>query len=230
MFKKGDKVTHKLSKGMDTRMHAIFIKYYGGYLGGDKKVLVEYTTGHKKGDIGEWKEKYCQFLGTVPSHHWETLPHVSEEKAPTASEMWYHEHYIANPGININIKRKHDDLLDAVSLGTIHMAIDWAEGCQPKTNPEEIMKATISELYVDGVLIQTLVNERDLEDMSSSDLLHAIGNTEAAIEKLTKHNGAKSKFIGQEMKRLVNFVDSVYLLLDQKFYNKTEVEPVDKTA
>jgi len=114
---------------------------------------------------------------------------------------------------------KHDDFVDA----SIYMHVDYAKGFNPNINPENTMKATIKELYVDGVLTQTLINDHDLNTMSSSDLLNQIGNVEAGIEKLTKHNGAKSKFIGQEMKRLTQFVDSVYLLLDEKFATKTEV-------
>lgn len=139
--------------------------------------------------------------------------------------------------INWFFDKKHNDLEDSLWA---YMSVDWAKGHEPKSpkfktptfkiNLENNMKATIKEVYLNGVLTQTLINDINLDIMESSDLLHHIGNTEAAIQKLTKYNGAKSKFIGQEMKRLAKFVDSVYLLLDQKFYKKSESTPVDKSV
>jgi hypothetical protein len=110
---------------------------------------------------------------------------------------------------------KHDDRMDALQF----IAVDWAEGCNPyfKQHPEHTMKATIKELYTDGVLTQTLINDNDIDDMDASNFLHQIGNVQASLEKLEKHDQNSSKYVVQEVARLKKFIATVYVKLDAKF-------------
>lgn len=85
-----------------------------------------------------------------------------------------------------------------------------------KLKPEHTMKTEIKTIHINGVLTGTLVNDQDVATMDASGLLHIIGNIEAAIIKLEKHNN-KSKFIKQEINRLTEFVKNVYKILDEKF-------------
>lgn len=62
----------------------------------------------------------------------------------------------------------------------------------------------------------TQINDRDVKEMSSGEILSAIGNAEARLEKLQKHKD-KSKFVTQERKRLKDFVKEAYNILDDQF-------------
>lgn len=236
-FHKGDRVTHACGSSRGD-MHAEFDHYIEPTTcDGERRVSVTYKTPLKWGKKGDWLERYC-----IPRGPYRPKPSEIEKPNEVYKPDSFHKlnpdvirgteaHIIIEDKLSDNHKtpRKEwlrpDDSIDA----TAYMAIDWAKD-DFKPNSENTVKATIKEIYVDGVLTETWINDRDMNDMSASDLLNYIGNTEAAIEKLTKHNGAKSKFIGQEMTRLTNFVESVYLLLDEKFYVKPEQSTVDKSA
>ena len=79
---------------------------------------------------------------------------------------------------------------------------------------EKKMKSDIQEVFINGVLVDTFVNDKNVKDMGPSDFLCQIGNAEEAIKKLSKHEG-KSIFAVQEVKRLTAFVTSQYVLLDK---------------
>ena len=145
--------------------------------------------------------------------------------APTAIELQYElrgnmANMLIDDKVGGMLKRtkayeKYNDKLDALaySYGAL-ISIDWAEGFGPTS--EKKMKAEIKTLYTNGVLTQTLINDRDVATEEPSFFLSQVNNAEAAIEKLEKHKSA-SEFAANEIKRLKNFVVQVYNLLDDKF-------------
>ena len=106
-------------------------------------------------------------------------------------------------------RTKHNDKLDALA----YIAIDWAKDSKPKPEKENNMKAEIKTLYTNGVLAQTLINDVDVINLSSGNLLNHIGDAESAIKKLHVYPG-HSLFIKQEVSRLEKFVRDMYKLLD----------------
>ena len=110
------------------------------------------------------------------------------------------------------------------SINKMH-GVDWFPPVTNRHKPEKTMKSEITEVFVNGVLIQTAVNDKDINNMVPSDFLCQIGNAEEAIKKLSKHT-ENSIFAVQESKRLQIFVASLYVLLDKK--HATDATPGKK--
>ena len=211
IFKPGDKVRHTKSKshhGDENHMNAVVVSTRLD-IDGKPKIKVKYD---RNGREGEWLQEYTEF-----------------RDCKSAIVERFNRLYSNNVD-----KVIHDDIADALSYVYIDPTISnqyqydtaTADLLRNGNIKEEIMKAKITEVYENGVLIQTLINDRDINDISSGDLLGYIGNANTTIEKLTKHDGSKCKFISQELKRLHQFIDSVYLILDEKFYKKVEIPEV----
>lgn len=193
-LKPGDPVKH--SEGGD-KIDALFVGYYTSQSsdckGTENRVIVRYAGDVKKSN-GDWLEKYC-----VPRNAGDSLP---------KSELSLSDH----------IDEVHDKLesKDPVLTKEQKQVMDNILNYSKPLCSEKKMKAEIKTLYTNGVLTQTLINDRDVATEEPSFFLSQVNNAEAAIEKLEKHKSA-SEFAANEIKRLKNFVVQVYNLLDDKF-------------
>lgn len=113
-------------------------------------------------------------------------------------------------------EKPHTLVIDNISdLSNELLCSTMPLGIRPFNNkPENTMQAEI--------IHRTEINGKDIDSMTSSDILHHISNAEDGIAKLKKRN-QKSTFVKQEVKRLQDFVKEAYQLLDTKF-----AEPEDK--
>ncbi len=197
----GDKVTHSCGTDTSTDMNAVIIRN-----GDSHHWIVEYDDSGRE---GTWLKKYTIFRKD------KIKPETKHITDPVNNgKLIIREH-----GDNLtDLKNVQEEIIGHLENATEHFK-KVAEHFPPVTNklkPEKTMKATIKETYINGVLVSTEINDNNINDMSSSDILHNIGNTEEAISKLKKHDG-KSIFVKQETARLKAFVKDAYTLLDDKF-------------
>jgi hypothetical protein len=170
---------------------------------------------YEKNDFGTPGLKYHQALyswrgfnglGQKYSNH-----HYDEKLAIKESDVEWFDLENVTEETNENVMNK----------GTLSGICQYSAG--RKTNyiltnrlkPEStIMKAEIQEVFINGMLVDTFINDKNIKQMVPSDFLCNIGNAQEAINKLAKHE-THSIFAVQETKRLKVFIDSLYVLLDK---------------
>jgi len=200
----GDPINHK-STSLGYCVDAVIIDHY---LNNNKDIwYVSYTNDKGKKVKGCWAKNQCVHRPI----------HVTAANVSIGSNEWFDSLK--------NVKEEtHDDKLDSLAMGTMaHTLIEddiarkFKIGLhiyKQSKKLENIMKAEIQEVFINGNLVDTFVNDKNVKDMGPSDFLCQIGNAEEAIKKLSKHEG-KSIFAVQEVKRLTAFVTSQYVLLDK---------------
>jgi hypothetical protein len=87
-------------------------------------------------------------------------------------------------------------------------------------NDEDNMNHEIKEILVNGKLVETQVNNRNVEDYDVSELLGLANNAQNTIEKLGKHDGSKCNYLSIETERLHKFIDEIYKLVDMYHLKK----------
>ena len=202
----GDPINHK-STSLGYCVDAVIIDHY---LNNNKDIwYVSYTNDKGKKVKGCWAKNQCVHRPI----------HVTAANVSIGSNEWFDSLK--------NVKEEtHDDKLDSLAMGTMaHTLIEddiarkFKIGLhiyKQSKKLENIMKAEIQEVFINGKLVDTFVNDKNTNDMEPSDFLNQIGNAEAAREKLIKHS-SKATFARQENARLKKYVDALYKLLDDEY-------------